>query len=206
MRRVGGTVAKDDFYGTKSSNTDFYGATQSEINMRTEFQYTLDGRTPEIAKAQPALFRKMRLDADDNKISCDCVSALTREPDRDRFCPICYGEGYLWDETSLDVYKTLENSDSSNSLLDKLHSPGLIKVPVVVFYIRHSIEITEKDKIVLVALELDGTASSPTRRTAIFRVGKAWDYRADNGKIEYWKVFTREESVKYLNKPSYAEI
>lgn len=200
-------MGKNDFYTrTSTANRDFYGVTQSEINLREEFQYTLDGLTPEMAKGQPALLRTMRRDSNGNLTKCPCVDTLTREPDKDRFCPICYGDGWIWDETSILTYKVLKDSETDNSMLDKLYSPGLIIIPTVVFYIRHTAEITKDDKVVLLALEKDGTAKIPKRRTAVYRIGKAWDYRSDNGKLEYWKVYAREESVKYLNKPSYTEI
>lgn len=200
-------MGKNDFYTrTSIANRDFYGVSQTEINMRKEFEHTLDGLTPEMAKGQPALLRTMRRDSNDKLTKCSCVDVLTKEPDKDRFCPICYGEGQLWDETEILTYRVLKNTLTENSLLDKLHSPGLIIIPVVVFYIRYTAEITIKDKVILIALEKDGTASIPKKRTEVYRIGEAWDYRSDNGKLEYWKLFARKESVKYLNKPSYTEI
>jgi hypothetical protein len=62
------------------------------------------------------------------------------------------------------------------------------------------------DRIVLVNLEEDGSVSSPLARRAIYRIGDLWDYRADNGKLEYWRAVTYEEKVKYLNTPNYTDL
>jgi len=83
---------------------------------------------------------------------------------------------------------------------------GLLNVPLVVFYIRYSAAITEEDKVIQIDLDNDGSASSPTQRQAIYRVNSLWDYRSDNGKLEYWKAFAHEETVKYLNAPDFEDM
>jgi len=118
----------------------------------------------------------------------------------------CFGEAYLWDEENIIFYRTLEDSDSDNSIKDKLQEPGLINAPLVVFYTRYDANITKDDKIVELKLKIDGSAITPLKRREIYRIEVAFDYRADNGKLEYWKVFTHREDVKYLNAPSYGEV
>jgi hypothetical protein len=118
----------------------------------------------------------------------------------------CFGEGYLWDEEDLQFYRVLEDSDVDNALRDKLREPGLINVPLIVFYIRYDSNITRYDKIVQLVLDNAGDPVTPYQRKGIYRVNAAWDYRSDNGKLEYWKVFTHQEHVKYLNSPSYGEV
>ena len=198
----------DDLYKKTTGNLNLYGSTTtgSEPDMRQELINTLDGTFQEIAKGHPALLRKMRRDSNGEKTLCPCVDEITHEPDKDRLCMICLGESFFWDEEEIIVYRTLEDSDVDNVLKNELIKPGLIKIPLVVFYIRYSNEITEDDKIVTLELNLDGTAKVPKRRKGVYRIGKAWDYRADNGKLEYWKVFTHLEDVKYLNVPSFDEV
>jgi hypothetical protein len=197
-----------DFYRKATPSTDFYGSVtaSSEPNMREELENTLDGSFPEVAKATSGVFRKMRRDSDGVLIPCDCVDLITQEPDRDRFCPICFGDAYLWDESDVEYYRVQEDSDVDNALRDKLSPAGLINVALVVFYIRYSVDITTDDKIVEVELELDGSRSQPARRKAVYRIGAAYDYRADNGKLEYWKVFAYQEKVKYLNAPTFGDL
>jgi len=197
-------VAKDDLYGSSTPSHSYYAGSSvgTEPNMRQELANTFDGTYPEIAKSQPGLLRRMRLDDDGAKVPCPCVDVITKEPDKDRFCPICYGEGFLWDEEDLDIYRVVEDSGTNNALLE----PGLINISVVVFYIRYDSDITRHDKIVQLVLDTEGDPVEPYQRRDVYRVGKAWDFRCDAGKLEYWKVFTQREDVRYLNAPSYGEI
>lgn len=197
-------VVAIDYYRKSSAALDFYTNTAgAEPDMRQELINTFDGQLPEIPKAQPALLRKMQKDSNGNKILCPCVDSITKEPTKDRFCPICYGEGFYWTETNLQIYRTLEDSSVDNALRDKLRAQGLINIRIVVFYVRYDAQVTEDDKIVRLQLNLDGTATIPKKRLDIYRINTAWDYRSDNGKLEYWKVYTHREDVKHLNPPSY---
>lgn len=118
----------------------------------------------------------------------------------------CYGEGFLWDEENLQIYRILKDSDINNAVRNTLRDPGLINAILVVFYIRYDSNITRNDKIIRLVLDEAGDAVQPYKRQGIYRISTAWDYRCDNGKLEYWKVFTHEEKVKYLNTPSYEDI
>lgn len=198
----------NSFYRKTTGNLDFYGDATSgtEPDMRQEFINTIEGANPEIAKGQPGLLRKMRRSSDNSLQPCPCVDNVTREPDKDRFCPICFGDGWLWDEVNIKFYRVYKESDASNVVKDKLRKPGLINQPFVVFYVRYDAEITKEDKIVQLELNDDGSSSSPMVRKRLFRIGNLWDFRADNGKLEYFKVFTYHEDVKHLNAPNYGDL
>lgn len=181
-----------NYYG-QSSNT------ANEPNMREEMISTLEGDIPEIAKGQRVLYRQLRLDSSGNPIACPCVSKLTGEPDKDRACPICFGEGFYFDETYILAYRTLESADNSNALQDRIIPAGIVAVPLVVFYTRYDVPVSAGDKIVMVHLNADGSVKTPVRRKGVYRVVEAWDYRSDNAKLEYWKIYTHRENVKHLN-------
>ena len=199
-----------NFYpGTATGITSLYSSTaarSSEPNMREELINTLDGSSQEVAKGQPGILRIMNRDSNNNLVPCGCVDEITNEPDKDRFCPICFGMGYLWAEEHVVFYRILQDSNTDNSLKEKLREQGLINVPIIVFYIRYSALITKEDRVVRLELDDDGSASSPLKRLGIYRINGLWDYRADNGKLEYWKVFTHHEDVKYLNAPSRSDL
>ena len=188
-----------------SSINNYYtsGTTGSEPNMREELISFFDGTHPEIPKATIGLLRKMRRDTNGLTIPCSCVDIVTREPDKDRWCQICFGEGYIWDEIEVQYYSITIGRDVSQATREKLSIPGLINVPFVVFYIRYDVPITKQDKIVKVALDLEGDPAIPRKRDSIYRVVHTWGYRSDNGKLEYWKIFTSEEHTKYLDVPTY---
>ena len=190
-------------YKKTSSSINFYSGLRSEIDLRQELINMFDGKNPEIPKAQLALFRRMRRDSNEQLISCPCVDSLTKEPDKDRFCPVCHGEGFLWDEEVIQIYRTYEPLSSNP---DKLFKMGLINQESVVFFTRYDSNIKRQDKILLVQLDVEGNIISPYKRTMLFSIDFPWDYRSDNGRIEYWKLFTSFKDVKYLNTPTYSEI
>jgi hypothetical protein len=198
----------DSFYKKTTGTEDFYAQSSSgtEPNMRQELINTFDGSFPEIAKAQTGLLRRMRRTANGMLISCPCVDRITKEPDKDRFCPICLGEGYLWDEHRIQFYRTLEDSDVDNSVSNTLRPPGLINHPIVVFYIRYDAEITVEDKIITAVLNSDGTMASPLRREHVFRINTVWPYRSDYGKLEYYKVFAHDQYQKHLHAPTHGDL
>ncbi len=197
-----------DFYKKTTSSYGFYGTSVSgtEANLRQELINTLDGSFPEIAKGQTALLRKVRRDDLNKSIECPCVDSFTREPDRDRYCPICLGEGFLFDEIEINLYRVLQNTNEGNAVRPKLYDAGLINIPLVVFYVRYSEVINYDDKRVLLELQETGVPVEPRRRVGIYSIGSIWDYRADNGKLEYWKLATFELKVKYLNTPNYRDV
>lgn len=189
-----------DPYTSGSSTTNFYpsGSLRTEPNMREEFNNTLAGNLPEIAKGQTGLLRSM------STTLCPCVSDITQEPDKDIWCPICWGMGYYWDEQYLSFYKTLEKTDPSNASTSQTDI-GLISSDTVVFYVRYDEVINEDDRIIELQLDDDGSVSSPETRVSVYRIAKIWKYRADAAKLEYQKVFTYKEIVKHLNPPGYGE-
>lgn len=175
----------------------FYPPSQTEIDMRQEMTNTLDGKYPEVKKKHTAILRKLRRPL----VQCSCVDPNTHEPDKDTFCAFCWGEGYIWDEIYIDVYKVVIKSDVGNADKEVLHSPGLINEPLVIFYTRSSVDITEKDKIIELILDSEGELAQPLQRKKLYRIGTAIDLRLDHGKLEYWKLDCYSEYRKFLNGP-----
>jgi len=171
----------------------------TEPDMRKELKNTLEGHYPEIAKAQKALLRKMRTDSTGNHIACPCVDAVTKEPDKDFFCPVCHGDGKLWDETYIDVYKILLKSDVGNVYRDIVTAPGLNNANMAVFFCKSSAAISNKDKLVELVLDKEGKVQTPFQRRGLYKIVVAVDYRSDNGRLEYWKLDCYEEKRKFLN-------
>lgn len=190
-------------YYPGSSSNPYYGTTNTtEPNMRQELINTLDGVLPEVAKGRYVLLRKMSQDANGNLIPCSCRSSLG-EPDKDRWCPICWTEGNLWSEEWIKIYLTIEPPvDAAMAMLNRPLSQGLVGIPVVTMYAKYDKTITNVDKIIEVSLSLDGSVVSPVVRTSKYFISMAWPYRADNGKLEYYKIFTHKEDVKFLNPPT----
>jgi len=172
---------------------------RTEPDMRQELNNMFDGTWQEIPKKQPALLRKMRRDDNGNKIACPCVDSLTGEADVDTFCPICHGERWIWDEIWVDVYMVELGSDVGKAIREQLIAPGHMNIPLMVFYMRSSVEITKDDKVVEVVRDEAGDPVLPYRRYRLYRINAHIDLRADNGKLEYWKLDCYVEERKFLN-------
>ena len=193
-----------NLYPTGISNMSSYYSSSTgstEIDLRQELINTLDGTYPEVSKKQTGLLRKMRLDSNGNLTKCPCVDSVSGEPDKDQWCSICHNEGNLWDETQVTFYRVLENAAGD----DVMTAPGSINIKLITFYLRYSDTITDHDKLVQLRLDNEGVVSIPLTRIAICRINRFWDYRADNGRIEFYKVYTNQENVKFLNPPTFED-
>lgn len=179
-----------------------YPTRRTEPDMRAELEYTFDGRHPEISKRQWAVLRKMRRDAGGNLIKCPCVDPTTHEPDLDSFCPVCWGEGNLWDEDFMPIYRIILSSDVGLSRKERLIAPGNMNIQMTSFFTTYEQDITKDDKVVELVLEAEGQPTVPYQRKKLHRIGTPVDFRSDNGKLEYWKLDCFEEDRKFLNGAS----
>lgn len=171
----------------------------TEPDLRSEMEHLLDGSFPEISKKQIGLLRKMRTPLSANK--CSCVNPITLESDKDHYCPYCMGEGQYWDEEFIDIYRVVKQSDVG---LSDQHQPmraGDVTVPLVVFYIRASIELSKNDRIIEMELDMDGELIRPYRRRGIYKISTLGDMRLDNGRLEYWKAACSNMNYRFLNGP-----
>jgi len=123
-----------------------YSTLRTEPDMRQEMTNTLQGQYPEIAKKQRHVLRKMRTDSAGALIPCACVDSLTKEPDKDTFCPICFGEGYVWDELGVDGYKQVIRSSVGLASKEQLTGPGNINLAYVSFYFEYDLDLNEFPK------------------------------------------------------------
>lgn len=180
---------------------------RTEPNMREEFINMMSGKFPEIRKRQKYVLRKMRTDSNNDLIECACIDILTLEPDKDIFCPICFGERYIWDEVSVEGYKQVIQASVGLATKENLIGPGLTNLAYVSFFFDYQLDLNlfpknvTPDKIVELVTNIAGSPVRPFQRNKIYRIGTAIDFRADGGKLEYWKLDCYEEQVKFLNGP-----
>ncbi len=184
-------MSKDDFFSSAKTG-------RSEIDLRSEFLNTMYGAGPEIAKHQDGLLREFRRDAEGKLIPCLCVDKVTGEPDRETRCPICLGEGFYWDESAIQFYHTRVATETSNTQQDMIQAPGIMNTELEVFYIPYQFNLTKEDKIVTLILDKEGIPSIPNKRLQLFRIAELRPMRLDNGRLEFWKIFSYEDSNKFL--------
>ena len=180
---------------------------RTEPDMRQEFRNTIKGFYPEISKGQQLVHRKMRTNSNGELIQCACVDPLTMEPDLDTYCPICFGERYIWDESIVSGYKVVRQGPSGLAGREQLASPGTSNLALVSFYFEFDIPLTlipnrpSPDRVVELVTDLSGKPVRPYKRETLYSIGSAIDFRSDNGKVEYWKLDCYERKVKFLNGP-----
>jgi len=176
----------------------------TEPDVRQEFLNLLYGNYPEIAKGHYVVLRRLQRDSNNEKIKCSCFDELG-EVDKDIFCPICWGVGYLWTEEWLLTYSWYANrNDASNAFLNQILPPGMMDVPAKIFCAEYDCDIKEDDRIFEVSLNVEGNVITPVFREEAFKVIYSYPYRLDTGRIEYFKLFVHSEKLKYLNPPSYS--
>lgn len=181
--------------------TDFYKKRGTEADLRKEMHNTMYGGYPEIAKGQQHIFRKIRRDAVGAVIKCPCVDRVTGEPDKDIYCPICMGEGNLWDEEWLTAYKVLLRADVGNASRESLLTPGYINIPMSMFFTEEPKDFTTDDRIIELLRDHEGVPIKPYKRVYVYRIDAAIDLRSDDGRLEYWKLTCFVEQRKFLNGP-----
>jgi len=195
------TVAIRDPYLLNTVSLGPYSG-RTEIDLRQELENMFNGAYPEIAKAQKYLLRKFSRDSALVRIACTCIDALTHEPDKDVFCPVCHGEGYLWDEVQIQLYRQSIRREATGAVAEALVAAGLVNVELYSFWIKSSVLLTLQDKIVRVALDEEGDFAAPIRREELWRIGTLLDLRSDHGRLEFWQAICYAEKRTFLNGPT----
>ncbi len=164
-----------------------------EIDLREEFDEIVLGKNGRIPHRHRVLLRSARKN-NGKIIKCKCVSNLTGEADQENECRFCLGEGLVWDEKFIYCYSTLVGADGGKGNRTKRIIPGEIRTDYKLFYIRYDEKISYNDKIIELSLDLEGNMVIPYKRETIYRPETIQPYRADNGRLEYYAVYCREEN------------
>jgi len=148
-----------------------------EINLREEMTGFMSGAYDEIGKGRTGLIRIMRKDSDGNLVRCPCRDNISDEQDRDFYCRFCLGMGYFWDEYEMLYHKNEES----------LNSDGFL------FYLKYEKEISDKDYIVEIKLDVEGNPAAPIERKKLYNIIKSKEMRSDRGRREFWQLRALEE-------------
>ena len=190
---------------------NFYASSRREISMRDEMINTISGTLSEIAKAQIGVLRVMRRDDDNELIECVCRDEASNEPMKSPIvCPTCHGCGYYWDEQFIKFYKLEPGYDTALAMKEMGIGPGDVNIPLRVFYLPYDQSVSEPkfpdieqltifDKVIELVLDSEGDPVVPYRRRAIYEIATIYDYRLDEGRLEYWKILGTEDKTLKLN-------
>jgi hypothetical protein len=169
--------------------------TGKELDLRVELARTLYGAPDEVPKGRVGLLRKMRSNSNGDLVRCPCRDKITDEPDKDFYCRSCSGMGFLWDERKIVYYRDDSSFRKREDKLEEFEGDN--------FYLEYNVNVSTSDYIVVVKLLEDGTPQVPVVREKLFKIISADSFRADNGRIEFWRIRATEErnwSIWYGNK------
>ena len=165
-----------------------------EQDLRESFDNLVFGSSGGIPHNHLVLLRKRKKDSDGKDIVCNCVNSLSREPNVEKNCQFCLGEGYLWTETFHRCYSTMVGADGGKTNRTRRIMPGSVRTDYKIFYFKFDSIISYKDKIIELRLDNEGNVSVPYQRINIFTPETIQEYRSDYGRLEYLAVYAREES------------
>ena len=179
-------VAKNRFYKLDKKPT----YTRKEIDLRSEFDKTLDGSVYELSKSFLVLLRKFRRNENRYRIPCSCNVA--KEGQSHHRCTVCLGEGFLWDEIYIDVFKNEVGSDDAKAGASLITEIGRTKKEFCKFYLKSNIEIDYEDRIIELRLDTEGNVIKPERRGLNWTINTLSYKRSDSGKLEYIVIYCRK--------------
>ena len=155
------------------------GGLRKELDLRQELSDTLFGNAREVPKGYTVYVRYMRLDANRQQIACHCNRQA--EGSVNPLCPLCLGEGYLWDEKEATSFKVESGTRP------------------VQFYFEHTANITIIDRIVeLKTIDL-GNGQTSIERGRVWKLVDLEYRRADNGRVEFILAYCQPKFPIYYN-------
>lgn len=163
-----------------------------ELDLRKQFDELISGKDGRIPHKYKVLIRNLRQDSNGKNIKCSCTDTLTSEPDQEKECRFCLGEGYIWDERFSSCYSSMVGADGGKANRNKRIIPGELRTDYKVFYLRYDENILYDDKIIELSLDLEGKVIIPYKREKIYRPETIQKYRADYGRLEYIAVYCKE--------------
>lgn len=173
-----------------------------EIDLRAEFDCLIYGPNGDGVgrHGHPLVLRKARRDADGYPTYCTCAAENSGRH-ADPSCSFCDGEGFLWDESWTIGYSMFVGPDGGQARKFLRLPPGNIRVDYKVFFFRYDSDIRYGDKVVEMRLDEEGALITPYTREAIYKPQTIAKMRSDNGRIEYYAVYCREEDALRHDNP-----
>lgn len=174
-------------------NAGVKSAGQKEIDLRSNFQSILFGDGDTLPHAKKVLLRVFRLDENNKRIACTCLSDVTLEPTQN--CNFCSGEGYFWDEVWKETYCSYVGADGGLANRTRMLKPGEIRTDYKVFYFEHLESIKYCDKIIEVKLDYEGKPIVPYVIESIYKPETISENRSDFGRTEFISVYCKEQDA-----------
>lgn len=163
---------------------------RKEVDLRKETKDTFAGSIYEIPKSFKVMLRKFRRNANNYRIPCSCNVA--KEGQGHQKCSVCLGEGYLWDEHYMEVFKVDIGSDQEKAGASLITEIGRTKKQFCKFYVQSSIVINYEDRVIELELDEEGAIIKPEKRKINWTINTINEKRSDTGRIEYIILYCRK--------------
>lgn len=126
------------------------------------------------------------------KIRCRCYDEIRQEGDHD--CKLCLGKGWL---SKIERHKTRYDAAIqvvSRPNLNILGPTGHSWVDAKVFFFKHDTSLQVGDMIYEVGWD-KRNPQKPTHLIRTYAINDTYEYRADNGRIEYRIASVKSETI-----------
>jgi hypothetical protein len=182
-------------WGGRTTDTTWQTSTARGygIDLRAEMMKILYGDGKQKPQGHIVLVRHM-------DTVCPCVleeqGQKYRKPDPN--CSVCHGEGYTYTEAPYTAWRSLVGSNSG-TIVGSLQEgdPGTAIINGVNFFFDYNQNwINERDKIIEIALETDGSVPTnlgESNHLEKFKIIQRIIHRADNGRIEFVRAICERE-------------
>lgn len=151
------------------------------INLREEFEQMLD-----------SFGHFILLQHTSRKLRCRCWNEQLREGDSN--CPYCFGRGRV---SRIERHKVRYNSavsEMTRPVLTSLSPVGDIWTDAKAVYFKYDVNVQSGDYVYEVGWS-QNNPHKPVQLIATYVINDVYEYRGDNGRIEYKFASVRREST-----------
>lgn len=162
------------------------GVLGEHLDLRKELQAIFYGSAINPPEAHPVVVRFMKRDSASKTVRCKfSTSAYAKQNIHSPTCPVCLGEGSLWDEKFVWTYRTQTRSDL---MAQYAYESGDVLKEIYTYFFEYDVPITLDDTIIEVRVNSDGTIIEPVTEEKRFKPIHVQTVKADYGRVEFIQV------------------
>ena len=175
---------------------------KSTISLRDEVTSLFRGGQGDVPVGKLGIFRRLQRDSNGQPILCNCRDLGTKSKKNMHVCDQCLNEGYKWVEEWIYYHKKsgIHGSRQIHNM-EITKEMGSIYMPKDVFYLEYSVLPTILDSIIEVTLDIEGNVVTPVTRKSFHNIRAVEEFRADNGRIEFFQCSCEQLTVGFFGQP-----
>lgn len=153
------------------------------IDLRKVIDELFFGSSSNPPEAHLVIVRFMKRDSNNNLIRCQfSTSHYTKQNINNPSCPVCLGEGYLFDEKFAWTYKSFRRNEFGGQYT---YPMGDITKQPITYYFRYDVPITDDDIIIEAKTDYDGNFLQPIQVEYRYKPTLVNKVKGDLGRIEF---------------------